>query len=262
MFALKLVLTPLLIGLASMASRRWGSTVGGWLIGLPLTSAPVVFFLALDQGTTFAAHVAQGTLMGDASQAAFCVVYSWLSFRWRWLGCWLAGWGTFFVATLIFDHVALSLPLAFVGTIILLLVALLLLPRQRGKSVEARPPRWDIVGRMVVATAFVIALTGSAPWLGPRLSGLLSPLPIFATVFAIFTQHFQGSAAARQVLRGVLVSSFACAVFFLVVAASLERWGIFATFCAAILAALLVQGCALWLLKTYGTPALEKQQSG
>ena len=46
MIALKLVLTPLLIGMASVAGRRWGPVVSGWLIGLPLTSAPVVLFLA------------------------------------------------------------------------------------------------------------------------------------------------------------------------------------------------------------------------
>lgn len=52
MIALKLVLTPLLIGMASVAGRRWGPMVSGRLIGLPLTSAPVVLFLALEQGTT------------------------------------------------------------------------------------------------------------------------------------------------------------------------------------------------------------------
>jgi hypothetical protein len=46
--ALKLTVTPLLILAASLASRRWGEAVAGWFVGLPLTSAPVCFFLALD----------------------------------------------------------------------------------------------------------------------------------------------------------------------------------------------------------------------
>src|SRR6266852_1149833 len=70
--------------------------------------------------------------------------------------------------------------------------------------------------RMVIATGFVLGLTGAASVIGPCLSGLLTPLPIFATVFAVFTHQFQGAAAARQVPHGVVVSSFACAVFFLV----------------------------------------------
>jgi hypothetical protein len=52
---LKLVLTPVLIGGASLAGRRFGPSVGGWLVGLPLTSGPIAFFLTLDHGHSFAA---------------------------------------------------------------------------------------------------------------------------------------------------------------------------------------------------------------
>ena len=55
-FVLKLVLTPTLIGAASLAGRRWGPAVSGWLVGFPFTSAPIalvglfafaLFFLTL-----------------------------------------------------------------------------------------------------------------------------------------------------------------------------------------------------------------------
>ncbi len=249
MLVLKLILTPLLMGGVSLAGRKFGPNVSGWLVGLPLTSAPVALFLALDQGTTFASRAAQGTLAGFASQAAFCVAYAWLSFRIGWPGCWLVSWGMFFAATFVFEQVSVPLPLSFVGVVSFLLIALLLLPKHRGQIVETTPPAWEIGGRMLVATSFVLVLTGAASILGPRLSGLLSPLPIFATIVAAFTYQFQGAAAARQVLHGVLVSSFACAVFFLVVAGLLERWGIIATFIGASLAALLTQGCSLYLLR-------------
>src|SRR5207244_11459138 len=79
--ALKLVLTPTLIGAVSMAGRRWGPGVSGWLVGFPLTSGPVAFFLALDQGVTFAAGAATGSITGAAAQAAFCVLYGRLARR-------------------------------------------------------------------------------------------------------------------------------------------------------------------------------------
>src|SRR5664280_3746925 len=47
----RLVLTPLSIGGASIAARRWGPVFGGWLISLPLTSGPVSLFLVLDRGS-------------------------------------------------------------------------------------------------------------------------------------------------------------------------------------------------------------------
>jgi hypothetical protein len=47
LLALKFVLTPFLIGGASLAARRWGPATAGWLVGLPLTSGPVAAALAV-----------------------------------------------------------------------------------------------------------------------------------------------------------------------------------------------------------------------
>jgi len=253
LLALKLILTPALIGVASLVGRRWGPAVGGWLVGLPFTSGPVILFLALEQGTTFAAHAAQGTLVGIISVAAFNLTYSWLSLRVGWPGCWLASWSVFFVATLTLDQLSLPLPLAFTLVLSILLVTYLLLPRYRGQVIETKPPSWDIVGRMLIATAFVLTLTGAAPIFGPRLSGLLSPLPIFATVLAVFSHRFQGATAARQVLQGLIFGSVAFTVFFLIVATLIVPWGILATFSLALPGALLTQGCSLWLVSRLQT---------
>ena len=65
MLVWKLVLTPALIAAASLAGRRWGHAVSGWLVGLPLTSGPVALFLALERGTTFAADASLGSLAGS-----------------------------------------------------------------------------------------------------------------------------------------------------------------------------------------------------
>lgn len=50
----KLVVTPLLVWAAGMAMRRWGGIVAGMLVGFPVMTAPVAFFLALEQGPAFA----------------------------------------------------------------------------------------------------------------------------------------------------------------------------------------------------------------
>ena len=255
MLALKLLLTPLLIGLTSLAGRRWGPRVSGWLIGLPLTSAPVALFLAFEQGRPFAAQAAQGILSGYTSLAAFCAAYAWLSFRAGWPACWLAGWSAFFAVTLLLSQALL--PLA--PTVALVASALLLTlwrwPREAALPGAPRTSAWEIAARMVIGAGFVFLLTEAAPALGPRLSGLLSPLPIFATIFAIFTQRFQGAPAARRLLSGVIVSSFAAAIFFVVVSALLVPWGVPGAFATATGAALLAQGAALWLSRHYARPA-------
>ena len=73
LLAIKLIVTPLVVLLASLAARRWGDAVAGWLVGLPLTSAPVSVFLAIEQGPSFAAQAADGSMAGVLSQAAYSV---------------------------------------------------------------------------------------------------------------------------------------------------------------------------------------------
>src|SRR5512147_1291905 len=81
---LKLLVTPALIGTASLAGRRWGHSISGWLVALPLTTGPITFFLALSHGPAFAASAAAGTLAGGISQAAFVAAYGHLAWHWKW----------------------------------------------------------------------------------------------------------------------------------------------------------------------------------
>ncbi len=249
---LKLILTPLLLGGVTLAGRRFGPTVSGWLVGLPLTSGPVSFFLALEQGRAFTAHAAQGTMLGIIPLAAFCVVYCWFSLRVGLMGCWLLSWGVYLVVTFLLAQIVVPFPLALAIVTCTLVVALFVLPRDRKQinklTPSAIPASWDITMRMVIATIFVLVLTGVAAILGPHVSGLLSALPVFSSIVAIFAHKFEGAAAARLVLRGILAGSFAFIAFYLAITTLIVPWSIIGAFGSALLGALLAQGCSLWLL--------------
>ena len=88
---LKLVVTPALIGAATLAGRRWGQSIGGWLVGLPLTTGPVAFFIALDHGESFAAAAVVGSLAGAVAEVAFRLAYGWSALRRSWPTALLAG---------------------------------------------------------------------------------------------------------------------------------------------------------------------------
>lgn len=253
MLVFKLLLTPVLIGLVSLAGRRWGPAVSGWLVGLPLTAGPVALFLALGLGTVFASRAAQGAILGLVSLAGFCLTYSWLSFRTGWLWSLLVSWGVFFALTFALERVSLPLVVAFLGVIGLLAIVLKLLPSSHRQVPMVNPPGWEILLRMFVATAFVVILTAIASSLGPQLSGLLSTFPLYASILAVFTHRFQDAAAARRLLRGLITGIFTFAVFFLLIAALVERWGIVVAFGLATLIALLLHGCSLWLMRRYIT---------
>ncbi len=243
--ALKLVLTPILVGAASLAGRRWGAAVGGWLVGIPFTSAPIAFFLAVDLGQEFAARAAAGIMAGTASQAAFCLAYAWIARRRGWVASLLAATVAFVGATLLLYAVSLPAPAIFVVMIVVLVVALYLMPTAEARSGSPVTfPRWDIPARMIIATAFVLVLTTAAPLLGARLAGLLAPFPLYGTVLATFAHRLAGADQAAGVLRGLQLGLFAFATFFLVLSLALPS-GIAEAFALAAVFGLGVQGATL-----------------
>jgi hypothetical protein len=245
-FLLKLVLTPVLVGAASVAGRKWGAEVGGWLVGIPFTSGPIAFFLALDPGAHFASDAAAGILAGTACQVAFALAYAWIALRAGWTVCLAAATVAFLAIAAVLDVLRLNLAVTFTIALGSLLIALALMPRRRvARAGAGAPPWWDIPARMVVATIFVIALTSAAPALGAHLAGLLSPFPIYASVLTVFAHRLQGGDAAVGVLRGLVLGLFGFVAFFAAVALLLVPDGIAIAFSVALALALVVQAGSL-----------------
>ncbi|HXL18784.1 MAG TPA: hypothetical protein VN961_14825, partial [Streptosporangiaceae bacterium] len=136
---LKVFVTPVLIGAATLAGRRWGDRLSGWLVGLPLTSGPVVFFLAIEQGSVFATRAALAVLLGTISQAAFALVYARTAVRTGWAAATLAGCAAFALATIGFQRISLPALPAFALVTGSLILAILLMPRSRPATDRAAP---------------------------------------------------------------------------------------------------------------------------
>jgi hypothetical protein len=225
--------------------------VSGWLVGLPLTSGPIALFLALELGNTFAAKAAQGSLAGLISLAAFSLTYNWLSFSLHWLACMLLGWCAFFVVTFLLQFVSIPLLVTFILVVGCLALTLRLSAEKPRDVPSIKPATWDIPLRMIVATAFVLTLTSLANLLGPRLSGLLAPFPIYATILAVFTHRVLGAYSARRLLRGVITGAFSFALFFLAIAELVVPFGLTLAFSLATLVTLSMHGLSLYLLRRY-----------
>src|SRR5438067_7414101 len=180
---LKLIVTPVLIGAASLAGRRWGETLSGWFIGLPLTSGPVCWFLAIEQGTGFAAAAAHGCLAGAAAEAGFCLAYAIAARKCGWICSLAAGTLAFATGAALFQIAHPPLWMLVLIVYAALTTALLLMPElATGRAGLPEPPAWDLPARMAIATALVLLLTEIAPLLGARLSGMLATYPLFGAV--------------------------------------------------------------------------------
>ena len=218
----------------------------------------MIFFLALEQGTGFASAAALGVVLGVTSQAVFGLAYNRIASERRWLPAVAAGSVAFLIATLGFALVRLPAWLEPPVVAVSLFVAIGLSGHSAaaGRPAATAQPA-DLPLRIVIATSLVIGLTEAAPILGARLSGLLSPFPVYAAILAVFAHRQGGAAAARSVWRGLFFGLFAFLAFFTVLAATLVPIGIAGSFGLAIITALLVQGLTLLLLRRLEVAAAE-----
>ncbi|HEX7541526.1 MAG TPA: hypothetical protein VF352_05285 [Anaerolineales bacterium] len=249
--AFKLIVTPFFIGAVTLAGRKWGPTVSGLLMGLPLTSGPISVFLAIQFGAAFAARSASGNLAGQTSVYIFCLAYSLSARKMNWITSTFISLFSFLFSTVIWNQFNLSLlpSVAILGIVIYLV--LWLMPRGAAAIITFSPPKWELPARMVLATAFVLALTTFANILVPHLSGLIAPFPVFGTIIAAFTHRQQGPDAAARLLWGVVFGSLAYAAFFLIAGSLLTRFPLEWTYILAAVAAICVSGVTFLAPRMY-----------
>ncbi|MEO8356239.1 MAG: hypothetical protein ABI621_10010 [Chloroflexota bacterium] len=249
LLVLKLILAPVIIGSASLAGRKWGPAVSGWIVGMPLTSGPVIFFVALSHDVNFAADAALGVISGGLSLVAYALTYAWLATRFRWRVALTGSLFVFGMITILLQNVTFPLVPIFLAVCAAIALGLWLMPNDIIEEGEAKLGKWDIPSRVLIGTSFILLLTGSAAYIGSRLTGLLTMIPLYVTILSIFAHRHQGPAAAAHVLRGLLYGMFAFAGFFITLSLLIEKAGIAVSFLSAIAVALAIQGTSLWVLR-------------
>ncbi|MCW2271826.1 hypothetical protein D3C77_195150 [compost metagenome] len=225
-FYLKLLVTPMLMLFISLAAKRWGTQIGGLLSGLPITSALVMLFLSLEQGAVFASMAVPGALAGLVAIQATYLFYFLISQRTSaFIGCVaaLAFYGAIAFVMSRLEGIALSI----IATLLLIALIIIVTSRQiPGSAAEYVPvPRWVIPMRMLTATLLLLAITASAKWLGPVVSGLLAPVPVIAWPLAVFAHVQGGRHELGAIVRGNAIGAIGVVAFYLAVKISILQWG-------------------------------------
>lgn len=245
---LKLLLVPMLIALVTLAGRRWGPGVAGWLSAFPVVAGPILLFIALEQGAVFAAQAAVGTLSAVLGMLAFGLGYAWAATRFPWTLSLPLAYAGYAAAVLLLDWWSATLPAAAAAVLIGLWLAPRLYPRLNAQAKAAAKPPRDMLLRMGLGAALVLLVTYFAARLGPGLSGILAMFPVMGTVLVLFTHRGAGAAAAVQLLRGMVLGFYAFAAFCAVLAWALQGGDIATGFLLALTAAVIIQGLSrLWL---------------
>ena len=250
LLAIKLIGTPAIVGGATLAGRRWGPTVAGWIGGLPLASGPLTYFLAIEQSPRFAAQSATATLAGMLGVAAFGVAFCRLARRGPWILPTATGLLLYLAIAAILLFVAMPAVIAFVIAVLALIAAVLLVGSPGPTDTILQPPAWDLPARALAATALVVGLSALAATLGARAVGLIAPFPVYASIMGAFTHALYGPGAAIRLIRGVVIGLYGFACFYLSVALLAET-SLLLAFTIATVTALIAHGGSMHLIRSH-----------
>jgi hypothetical protein len=235
---LRLLLVPAAVWVASLAARRWGHTVSGYLGGLPLIGGPITLYLALDHGAAFAAQSAMVTLAAILGQAAHLMVFAHGARAWRWPAALAAGWASFALLAAAVAFLPLTPVLALALAAAGLGCAWHWLPRPVEHARLPTIPATELRLRLIAALALAVLILWAAKAFGPVVSGVLLSVPVTGSIMPPFTLALYGPDAVARLARGFVAGLTGFAAFFFTLAIALVSLGILAAFLAAILAAL------------------------
>ncbi|MEH6435753.1 hypothetical protein [Massilia sp. DD77] len=240
-FILKLLLVPSLIAAVTLAGRRWGPAVAGWLSAFPIVSGPILLAIALEQGSDFAATAAANTLLAVLAILVFSIAYARVARHKGVLAAMTAALLAWAATVALLRSLELPLWAGFAAV----LAALLAAPRLIGHITQRKDsqgiPARDLPWRMAAGAVLTLAVTAAAAQMGPRLSGMFAMFPVMSTVLVGFSHRSSGAGFAVDLLRGMVRGYYAFAVFCLVLALLLRAQPLASSFIAATACALAVQ---------------------
>lgn len=192
LLGLKLFLAPFFVWIISILQSRYNARLGGFFLGLPLTTGPFLLIIGIQEGRTFAKTAAHGVLVGQLSLIVFCFVYAIAAKNLNWIrsiliatiAVWLSG---YFFNLVNFSNLGIAMTLFFFWAI-----SLGLFPIYEKPTEKVVAPKWELPVRLITAVLLILLLTATANILGSRVSGALSTYPTIITVLGSFSHRRNG----------------------------------------------------------------------
>ena len=228
---------PFAVWLASLAARRWGHAVSGYLGGFPMIGGPITLYLALDHGADFAARSALVTMAAIAGQAGHMLAFSAAGRGAGALAGLAAGWAAYAAISTGVGALALTPALALAFAVAGLAAMSRFLPHPRDAATLPAIPPVELWLRLAAALALAAAILFGAATLGPTVSGILLSLPVTGSIMPPFTLALYGPDALARLQRGFITGLTGFTAFFLVVSVAVVPLGIVASFSLATAAA-------------------------
>jgi uncharacterized membrane protein YfcA len=253
LLALKLLLVPSFLLLVSLAGKRWGPAVAGSLAGLPLVTGPILFFLAMEHGETFAAAAAASALSAVLGSAAFGATYANAAQRTSWLLALLVALLAWLGSILFLAWLPASFAISLAVAVVTLAAAPRMFPIRIAQVGIHAISKAELASRMIAGAGATVAVTFASSTLGHGWSGLLAVFPVLGSVLAVFSHRREGAANTAVLLYAMATGLYPFTAFCSVLVVALPRVAIAGAFALAVAGALVVQVVIQTMLMVRGT---------
>jgi hypothetical protein len=237
MLYVKLIVMPIVMIIVTLASRKWGNSIGGLIASFPWVAGPILIFMSIEQGSEFVVKSLPGVLVGIMGWLVFCSTFVLVGERYKAFWALIAGYAAYFLWGAMMKELLsyLSMNTWYIITFLAILIVLKIFPKVKNDAKESNKKlKYDLLLRVIMITSFVLALTHFAKLLGPGWSGILAPFPIMTAVLGVFVHYTQGNYQTRTLFYGLLFGSFGFITFLLLLYHTLPHYTIFLSFLIAL----------------------------
>ncbi|CAM5193067.1 hypothetical protein CDEF62S_06325 [Castellaniella defragrans] len=238
--AVKIAATMALVVAVGWSVKILGPTIGGILVGLPVTIGPGLYFLATQYGLGFASRSATYSLFSLSATQSFLLVYILSSTRYRpWL-CICHASAAWVIGAALLRMVPPSAPL---GLVLFALVSATYITISKHVQIAnlEKPGAargTSLLLRAGLAGLLVAAITTAGHELGPALAGLILPYPVIYSVTALTVHQQMGRSTVIATLSSALFGTISTAGFCAVLSTFARSHAIAPSFALALCAAL------------------------
>lgn len=203
---LKIFLTPVLVLSVYLLQKKWGATVGGLFLGLPIIIASFLIIIYLQESDNFFRGAIHGIFYGQIVLLIFSYSYSRLAMNLSWSVT--IGLVTLITlsSSVVLQYLNLSFPSTLVITFILYAVLRIAWPKPPAVSNWKESFHWELPFRLLVTQLTVLVLTTFSHFFGPKVSGALSTYPIILTFLGSFSHRQSGPSHILKTLQGLIYS--------------------------------------------------------
>lgn len=249
MLLLKITLVPFFLLVLSLAQRLWGSSIAGWLGGLPVVAGPILFLLTLQQGEAFGAQASTISLAAIFASEMFNLTYARSSRMWSWKLSLLFSLLSWIFAATILALLAPTLPYAMLLAGLSVVTTPQLLPANSTIQSMAYPQGGDdLKSKIIIGTFLTFIITGISPFVGADWSGILAVFPLLGLVMCVSTHQRYGSDQVILMVRGMVFGRYSFAAFCIYLSFTLTHQTPYIAFTLACAISIVVQATTRFLM--------------